>query len=289
MRRPPQPQTAQVDWGKLGYDALENHAGVVIIIDPQYGRVLRRVSRGTDVRFTSSPFEVTQVVTAYAALDAGIIRTQTRLACDASGEQVSVVEALAHPCPAFFAEVGKYLPQAAFRRAAELLGFTYYDTEAHNAASRTRPVTARIPVRLSAEEFTEMAVRGAGLEAEDLHFAQLALTLASGVTAGERLAHYLFLTSRGYVPSPKSINQEALAAVRAGLVNSVDGGRAKAAANIDYKVAGQLGGDGRTALFISYAPADVPEVATVVYLREAQPRDAAEVAGNLYRAYFRSY
>lgn len=288
--RPPASQSAappaQTDLAQLGYDALENHAGVVIAVDPQYGRVRARVSRGLDVRFASGPFEVAQVVTAYAALDAGVIRERTRFGCDSGGEQVNVVDALARPCPAFFTEVSKRLSPAAFRRAAERLGFTYYTTEERRSATRMKPVTARIPVRLNADEFAALAARGVGLEAEDLHFAGLAASLASGVTASERLANDLSTASRGAVPATPPLNRRALDIVRKGLVWAVDDGAAKAAAHIDHKVAGKTGGDGETALFISYAPADAPTVALVVYLKSGLARDGAEVAGNFYRAYF---
>jgi cell division protein FtsI/penicillin-binding protein 2 len=273
---------------QLSYDALEDHAGVVIVVDPQYGNVLKRVSRGMDVRFASSPFETARVVTAYAALDAGIIREQTQFACDDGGEQVNVVEALSRPCPAFFAELSKRIKPAAYKRAAEMLGFSYYGSEERPAALRMKPVPAKIPVNVSGDEFTALAVRGAGLEAEDLHFAQFASSLASGVTAAERLAHYLLTTSRGIVPPTVPLNRRALDAVQRGLVRAVDDGAAKAAANIDCKVAGAMGGDGKAAIFVSYAPADAPKVALVVYVKEAAPRDAAEVAGRFYRAYFKS-
>jgi cell division protein FtsI/penicillin-binding protein 2 len=276
--------SSQVDWGQIGYDALENYAGAVIVVDPRAGRVLRRVSRGTDVRFNSSPFELSQVVTAYAALDAGIIREQTRLGCDAAGEQVTVLDALARHCPAFFAEVSRRLKPAAFRRAAQMLGFTYYGTEERGEATRMRPVTAKIPATPPGEQFAALAVRGAGLEAEDLHFAQLASSLASGVTAAELLANYVHAASRGAAPMTTPLNRQALETVRRGLVRAVDDGAAKAAAHIDYKVAGKAGGDGQAAIFVSFAPADAPEVALVVYLKDALPRDAAEVAGHVYRA-----
>lgn len=283
------PATEQPDFGKLAYDSLENRAGVIIVADPRYGRVIRRVSRGTEVQFSSNPFELTQVITAYAALDSGIIREQTRLGCDESGEQVSVVEALARSCPAFFTELSKRISQRAFKRAAERLGFTYYNTEARETTSRTKPITVPIPSSLSSQAFREMAAQGTGLQAQDLHFAQMALSWASGITASESLANYLLTNSYGVIPPTNPINRKALSIVQRGLVNAVDNGSAKVAANIDYKVAGKMGGDGQTAIFISYAPANAPEVALVVYLKDAQPRDAAEVAGLFYRYYFKSF
>ncbi|HYE74420.1 MAG TPA: penicillin-binding transpeptidase domain-containing protein [Blastocatellia bacterium] len=281
--------TVRRDLGKLAYDSLENHAGVIIIVDPRYARILRRVSRGTDVRFSSNPFELTQVFTAYTALDAGIIREQTRLDCDSSGKQVAVVEALANSCPTFFAELSKRISPRAFKRSAERLGFTYYNIEAREASSRTKPVTIPIPTTLTAEAFQVMAAQGTGLTAEDLHFAQMASSWASGITANEILANYLLTTSQAVVPVTNPINRKAWSIVQRGLVNAVDYGAAKMAANIDHKVAGKMGGDGQTAIFISYAPANAPEIALVVYLKEAQPRDAAKVAGIFYRSYFGSF
>lgn len=283
----PRPVASEMALSEMAYEALNNRAGTIIVLDPRYGRVLKRVSRGTDVQFTSSPFEIAQIVTAYAALETGLITDKTLLPCDENGTGVDVTEALSRNCPAFFTELSRKLTRAQFAKAAEVIGFTYYGIESPTF-DRTlmRPVIASIPERLTSESFAALAVKGTGMEARDLHFAQMASSLASGATSSERFAAYLMVNARAAAPKVYSFNRQALAIVQRGLVKAVDEGVAKAAAQIDQKVAGRIGGGDGHALFISYAPATDPQVALVVYLNDAVGRDAAEVAGKFYQSWF---
>ena len=283
------PRTTEADLSQMAYDALGNHTGTVLVIEPRYGRILKRVGHSSDVQFASSPFEIAEIVTAYAALDAGVINERTTLACDESGTQTDVTGALAHSCRSFFAELSKKLTPAAFAQAANVVGFTYYGVESPNErASVTRPISAKLPPQLSDEAFAALAARGEEMEASDLHFAQLVSSLASGTTAAERFAAYIATNARAPAPAAVSFNRQALAVVRRGLLKAVEEGEAKAAASIDYKVAGKLGSSAGQAVFISYAPANDPQIGLVVYLKDAVGRDAAEVAGKFYQLHFKN-
>jgi cell division protein FtsI/penicillin-binding protein 2 len=285
---PARPAVSETDLSDMAYEALGQRAGVMILVDPRYGRVVKRVSRGTDVQFAAAPFELAQLVTAYAALEAGAITDRTTSECRETKRQIEVTEALAHSCPAFFAELSRRITHAQFVRAAGVIGFIYYGIESPTYdQTLIRPVTARIAAHSSAQAFTELAVKGAGMEARDLHFAQLAASLASGTTASERFAAYIMVSAKAAAPPVVSLNQQALAVIRRGLIRAVDEGEAKAAAQVGRKVAGKVGSGNGDALFISYAPADEPEIAVVVYLKEAVGRDAAEVAGKFYQYWFR--
>lgn len=285
---PSRPALSETDLSDMAYEALGNRTGAVIVIDPRYGRVVKRIGRGTDVQFVSSPFSLAQVVTAYAALEAGLISDRTLLQCRESNRQIEVTEALAHSCPSFFSELSRRLTHAQFVRAATVTGFVYYAIESPTYdQTLVRPVMAKVPERMTSEAFSALAVRGEAMEARDLHFAQLASSLASGTTASERFAAYIMINARASAPPVVSFNPQALAVVRRGLVRAVDEGEAKAAAHIDQKVAGKIGGGNGQAIFVSYAPAGNPEVALVVYLKDAVGRDAAEVGGKFYEYWFR--
>ncbi|MBL8205861.1 MAG: hypothetical protein JNM09_16625 [Blastocatellia bacterium] len=276
-----------LDYGQMGYDALGTHTGAVVILDPQYGRILKRVARGMDVQFTTSPFEVVQLVTAYAALDSGVITEQTKLKCNGSDELVDVTEALARPCPAFFAELSTKVPPTAFKRAAQVIGFTYYGTESVNASTTAmRPITAAIPVNISGADYAALTTRGVGMKANELHFAQLAISLASNTTTSERMATIIATTSQTITPPAIPINKQALETIRKGLVRSVEEGTAMAAGTRNGHVAGKVGSNDENALFISFAPADKPEIGLVVFLKAGTGTEAAQVAGRFYRAYF---
>lgn len=275
------------DYGQMGYEALGTHTGAVVIVDPQYGRILKRVARGMDAQFTTSPFEVVQIVTAYAALDSGVVNEKTKFPCNTSDDQVDVTEALARPCPTFFAELTKRVPPAAFKRAAQIIGFTYYGTETvNNNTSAMKPISAAIPVNLSGADYEALTTRGVGMKANDLHFAQLAISLGSNTTTSERMSTMIATSSQTITPPAIPINKHALEIIRKGLARSVEEGTAMAAGTVNGHVAGKVGSDEENALFVSYAPSDKPEIGLIVFLKEGTGTEAAQVAGRFYRAYF---
>lgn len=276
-----------MDYGQLGYDALGNHVGAVVIVDPQYGRILKRVARGMDVQFTTSPFEVVQIVTAYAALDAGVITAQTKLKCNDAGEQVDVTEALARPCPAFFAELSRKVSPADFKRAAQIIGFTYYGTESINAMTTAmRPISAAIPINISGADYEALTTRGIGMKANDLHFAQLAISLASNTTTSERMSTIITTTSQTIAPPAIPINKQAIEVIKQGLVKAVEEGATMAAGTAREHIAGKTGSNEENALCLSFAPAHKPEIGLIVFLKEGSSTEAAQVAGRFYRTYF---
>jgi hypothetical protein len=276
-----------LDYGQMGFEALGTHIGAVVIVDPQYGRILKRVARGMDAQFTSSPFEVVQIVTVYAALDSGVINAQTKLKCNAADDLVDVTEALARPCPAFFAELSQKVPPVAFKRAAQIIGFTYYGTESMNSITTAmRPITAAIPVNVAGADYEALTARGVGMKANDLHFAQLAISLASNTTTSERMSTIIATTSQTITPPAIPINKAALEIIRKGLVRAVEEGAAMAAGTATGHVAGKVGSNEENALFVSYAPAEKPEIGLIVFLKEGTGTEAAQVAGRFYRAYF---
>lgn len=282
------PSLNEADLSALAYESLANRAGVVIVIDPRYGRILKRVSRGTEVRFSASPFELAQLVTAYAALDAGIINAQSLQLCREQGRQINVSEALSHSCPSFFTELSRRITPEQFVRAAGVIGFIYYGAESPTwDQTLVRPVAADIPTELSADQFAALASRGEGMTAEDLHLAALAAALASGTTASERFAAYIMINAKAVAPPVVSFNRQALAVIQGGLRRAVDEGEARAAAHIEHRVAAKIGGRDGQAISISWVPAQDPQLALVVYLKDAVARDAAEVAGKFYEYWYR--
>jgi hypothetical protein len=280
--------------GAAAFDALENHAGAMMVMDPVSGRIVKRLSRGMDVQFETSPFALAQIVTAYAALDNRIINEKTMLPCsvvEGVERKTSVVDALANSCPLFFEELGRRLTVAQFIRAAAQIGFTYHSIENPTTeAVIVRPIHTTIAVPENQEQMNALASSGRGMMARDLHFSQLVLTLATGQSPAERLSTTIMVKTRMSVPVNTLLNRPAVALIRQGMQKSVDDGEARAAASIDARVAarissGEIHGE-RQALCISYAPANAPEIALVVFLKDATGREAAAVTGKLYEKWF---
>lgn len=280
-----------LDYGQMGYEALGRHIGTVMVVDPRYGRVLKRVARGMDVQFVTSPFEIVQIVTAYAALDAGVITAQTKFRCNNVGvgnELVDVTEALARPCPTFFAELSHKVPPAAFKRAAQIIGFTYYGTESLSSMTSTmRPISAFIPVNVSGADYEALATRGIGMQANDLHFAQLAISLASNTTTSERMSTIIATTSQTITPPAIPLNKAAMEIIKRGLERAVNEGTAMAAGTGKEEIAGKVGSNEENALCVSFAPTHKPEIGLIVFLKDGTSTEAAQVAGRFYRAYFK--
>jgi len=280
--RPPAgaiPHGSESDLGRLAFGALGDRKGTVIVLDPRRGRVLKRIGSGTDLQFVSSPFELAQIVTAYAALDTGKITDKTQLPCDDSGSQVDVVGALSTACPAFFAELARRLSPADFNREAVAIGFIYYGIESGDPSTTPiRPITANIP-QVSRDAFSSLAVRGEGMEAKDLHFVQLVSSLATGTTASERFAAYIATVTLGAAPPTTRLNQEAVSVIQRALARQFEekGG---------HRISGKSGSGPGGAISISYASGD-PEIAVVVYLKAGSAKDASDVAARFYHSYFK--
>jgi hypothetical protein len=277
--RPPAgaiPHGSESELARLAFAALADKKGTVIVLDPRRGRVLKRVGSDTDLQFVSSPFELAQIVTAYAALDTGKITDKTMLPCDDTGTQVDVVGALSKSCPAFFAELSRRLSPADFTREAAAIGFVYYGIESGDGTA-VRPIAANIP-QVSRDAFSSLAVHGKGMEARDLHFVQLVSSLSTGTTASERFAAYIATTTQGPAPPTTRLNQAAVSVIQRALAKEMEekGGKRISGKSVE--------GDGK-AISISYSAGD-PEMGLVVYLRQGTARDASDVALRFYHSYF---
>jgi hypothetical protein len=282
------PRAPGADFGAIADQALENRRGVILVIEPRAGRIIKRVARGADLQFESSPFELAQIVTAYLALTSGRIDERTTFPCDEGGATLDVVGALSRPCPGFFREASRGLTREAFIEAASDLGFTYFGIDYSQQSSVTlRPVRARFEVGENPSALALLAAEGVGMVARDLHYAQLISSLATGTTPAERLANYVTTTVRAPAAPTRPLDRAALAVIRRALVRAVDNGEAMGAASIEETVSGKSGDGAGEALFISFAPSPDPRLALVIYLHQASGREAAEAAGKFYRAYFR--
>ena len=134
--------------------------------------VLKRIAYGMDVQFTTSPFEVAQVITAYAALDSGAITAKQNFRAALRRTMKSLLVKLSsRPCLSFFSELSKKFLRY-FQRAAQTIGFTYYGKETiSTTASAMKPISATIPINLTGADYQGLTVRGLGMKANDLHFA----------------------------------------------------------------------------------------------------------------------
>ncbi len=215
----------------MASDALGTRPGTVIVVDPKTGRLIRRVAHEADVQFESPPFELAQIITAYAALDSGTIERNSVLACKELSNSVNIETALARNCQSTFRELSSKINPESFKRAAETLGFIYYGVDRSvEETGSIRPVLASIPSNPSPAEFAELSATGQGMKARELHFAGLVSTIASGATSHERFVAFIQRAAKAPAPPSQKLNARALEVIRAAMVRSVDEGEASAAA-----------------------------------------------------------
>lgn len=275
------------DLGAIATNALGSRTGTIIVVDPKTGRLVRRIGNGADIQFESSPFQMAQIITTYAALDAAVVTRQTPMACKELSDSVTIEVALGRNCQSVFRELSTKLTIEQFKRAADTLGFVYYGVDRSvTETGSVRPISASITSQPKPQEFSELAALGHGMRAKELHFAGLVSTIASGTTSYDRFVAFVQRAAKAPVPPADRLNTRALEAIRLGMTKSVDQGEASAAATLGESVAAMGGGDGENAILIAYAPVRSARIALVVRLTRGSQRDAAEVAGKFLKDYF---
>jgi len=275
------------DLGAIATRALGSRTGTIIVVDPKTGRLVRRTGNGADIQFETSPFQTAQIITTYAALDAGLVTRTTSISCKELSDSVTIDVALGRNCQSVFRELSTKLTIDQFKRAADTLGFVYYGVDrSMTETGAVRPISASIILHPKPEEFAELAALGQGMRAKELHFASLVSTIASGTSSYDRFVAFVQRAAKAPVPPADRLNMRALEAIRLGMTKSVDHGEASAAATLGEGVAAMGGGDGENAILIAYAPARSARIALVVRLINGSQRDAAEVAGKFLRDYF---
>jgi cell division protein FtsI/penicillin-binding protein 2 len=271
--------------------------GAAMVTDPRTGTILAVWNRKQIFRLASPPGSAAKLITGAVALEHNLITSGERINCrrvplllgesyhcshPAALESFTLSTALANSCNVFFVALSTRIDPAVLAR-----GFAMFGIGAESGVDRP-------PLRIPSEP---AAKARAALGDQSVY-----------VTPAELLMAYSAVATRGYVFElhERTIPRPALArrvqlkpstwgTLADGLEECVSVGTCQAAAVPGVRVAGKTGtaglsdGSGFThGWFVGYAPADAPEAAIVVFLpRGTGARDAAPLAGDILRAYFR--
>lgn len=136
-------------------NALGTRDGTIIVLDAQTGRIRAITNERTAYEETLPPGSTVKPFAMLAALEGGIVTSQTRLACAARFRRAQVdlgcshlrplpalspADALAHSCNYFHARLGESLSTAALARTLTRFGF-----DRRTDAANTREATGAIP------------------------------------------------------------------------------------------------------------------------------------------------
>jgi membrane peptidoglycan carboxypeptidase len=268
---------------RVAVDALGDHAGTVVVLDPKTGRVYTVVNQDWALRRGYKPCSTIKLVTGVAGLTENVIDPLT----EASGRGVDLTDSLAYSDNPFFQNVGGQVGFERIMSYARDLGLG--ERTGVNYANES---PGRVPLFKSGYAVNHMCSHGDDFEVTPVQLATMVSAIANG---GNLLTPHVPRspeeTVRFKTEVRRKINvpEENLRRMIPGMIGAVNYGTARLAYDPMQTVAGKtgtcIGQGGWLGLFVSYAPVIEPKLAVVVVTRGSGERGrvAASIAGKIYR------
>ena len=263
--------------------AMHGRSGAAVVVDLTSGHVLAVYHPSVAARRLVRPGSAFKPFTLLALLQSGKLIPTESFVCrrtlrvgahdlSCSHPQTGALQAqsaLAYSCNDFFASYGLRLSAAELQAAFQKSGFA--------SPSGLLPNEASGFIRLARnDEERQLQAIGEG----DMK-----------ITPLEMLAAYRALALRRSTGQPSAAEET----VFSGLEQATTYGVARLASIPELKVAGKTGtprtdqGTWTNGWFAGYAPADKPQVVVVVFLeRGTGPADAAPIASDIFRAWYKA-
>jgi len=271
---------------RVAINALGNHAGTVVVMDPMTGRVYSIVNQEWGVRRGFKPCSTIKLVTGVAGLSEKVIQP-TELA-SASDNRMDLTSALAHSDNSYFERVGSGIGFDKMIHYAREMGLGE-----KTGANVPFEYAGHLPEMGPGFALHRMFSYADGFEVTALQLGNLVSAMANG---GKLLVPQ--------IPNPQDASAKFKPKVRRkldvdgnvlqrmipGMIGSVNYGSGRKAYDPLQTVAGKTGtcnggGGSWVGLFTSYAPLANPKLAVVVITRgtDAHRHLPAAVAGQIYR------
>ncbi len=269
---------------RVAVNALGNHAGTVVVMDPMTGRVYSIVNQEWALRRGFKPCSTIKIVTGVAGLSENAIPA---VETAGDGFRTDLTSALAHSDNPFFQQVGTKIGSEKMVNYAKELGL---------GEKTGINVPFEFPGRLP-EVRPGVIERRIFSHADGFQVTPLQLgTLVSAMANGGRLLQPQIPESLKDLNkmSPKvrrklDITNDVWSRMVPGMVGAVNYGSGRKAYDPTQTVAGKtgtcIGEGGWVGLFTSYAPLANPRLAVVVITQgtDARRHFPAAVAGEIYR------
>jgi len=275
------PRGEDAEIRRVVLSALGNHAGTVVVMDPQTGRVFSIVNQQWAIRETFKPCSTIKLVTGVAGLTAQVIDPNNTAVSDSN--RVNLTQALAYSKNGYFQQVGSQVGINRMVSYARQLGLG-----SKTGINVSNESAGRLPsLALSGEN--RVFSHGDGFRVTALQLATLASTFA---THGRLVVPFISRTGGAEKSSSRrSVGADAAVwqAMTPGMVGSVRYGSGRKAYDPSEIIAGKTGtciDNGQwVGLFTSYAPLNDPKLAIVVIATGSDGRNhfPAAVAGRIYR------
>lgn len=269
---------------RVALNALGNHAGTVVVMDPKTGRVYSIVNQEWALGEGFKPCSTIKLVTGLAGLNEKLIDpNNTRIASGA----IDLTAALAHSNNPYFQQVGGRVGFDKMLSYARELGLG--EKTGINARNEFQ---GELPMFKSGAAVNHMSSHGDDFKVTAVQLATLVSAMANG---GKLLTPYIARPEQqetGFKPIVRrtvNIDQATWQYMVPGMVGAVNYGSGRKAYDPNETVAGKtgtcIGEGGWVGLFASYAPLANPRLAIVVIARgtDAHSHFPAAVAGKIYR------
>jgi len=264
---------------RVAVNALGNHAGTVVVMDPMTGRVYSVVNQEWALRRGFKPCSTIKLVTGVAGLAENIIPVNET----ASTARIDLTSALAHSDNPYFQRVGSQLGFDKMLNYAKELGLGE-----KTGANVPFEFAGRLPENKSGVVDRRMFSHADGFEVTPMQLGTLVSAMANG---GKLLTPQISRASKvsTKVRRQLTISSDVWQRMIPGMVGAVNYGSGRRAYDPLQTVAGKtgtcIGQGGWVGLFTSYAPLAKPRLAVVVSTEgtDAHSHFPAAVAGTIYR------
>lgn len=269
---------------RVAINALGNHAGTVVVMDPMTGRVYSMVNQEWALRRGFKPCSTIKLITGVAGLSENAIPL-----FDTAGDgfRLDLTSALAHSDNPFFQQVGTRIGSQKMVNYARELGLGE-----KTGINVPFEFPGRLPeVKLDVVE-RRMFSHADGFEVTPLQLGTLVSAMANGgKLLVPQVAHSTKEASKMNVKVRRQlgITTDVWQRMVPGMVGAVNYGSGRKAYDPSQTVAGKtgtcIGQGGWVGLFTSYAPLANPRLAVVVITQgtDARRHFPAAVAGEIYR------
>jgi len=271
---------------RVAINALGNHAGTVVVMDPMTGRVYSVVNQEWALRRGFKPCSTIKLVTGVAGLSEKIIPS-TEATSDSERYRMDLTSALAHSNNPYFEQVGSHLGFDKMVSYAKELGLGE-----KTGANVPFEFSGRLPEMKPGFVERRMFSYADGFEVTPLQLGTLVSAMANG---GKLLVPQTPRTGKEQkkfnvkVRRQLPIGSDVWQRMVPGMVGAVNYGSGRKAYDPAQTVAGKtgtcIGQAGWVGLFTSYAPLANPRLAVVVITQgtDAHRHLPAAVAGQIYR------
>ncbi len=271
---------------RVAVNALGNHAGTVVVMDPMTGRIYAAVNQEWAYRRGFKPCSTIKLVTGIAGLNEKVIQPSD-VAEVSDRYRIDLTDALAYSNNTFFQQISGKIGFEKMIEYAKLMGLGQ-----KTGVNTANEYSGHLPMDKSGYSLSRMGSHGDDFEVTPVQLATLVSAMSNG---GKLLVPHIPQSSeettkfRVKVRDQINIEPEYWRRMVPGMVGAVNYGSGKKAYDPLQTVAGKTGtciGNGSwVGLFTSYAPLANPRLSVVVIARGSDGRRhfPAAVAGQIYR------